>query len=71
VLAVRAIRYGGDDPVANLDIGEVPDPSPGPGEVRLPFHNANLFPTLEGPVLCLSPANARSGNGRSKSRVEP
>jgi hypothetical protein len=43
VLAVRAIRYGGDDPVANLDIGEVPDPAEGPREVRLPLHNANLF----------------------------
>jgi NADPH:quinone reductase-like Zn-dependent oxidoreductase len=43
VLAVRAVRYGGDDPVANLDIGEVPDPAPGPGEVRLPLHTKQTF----------------------------
>ncbi len=30
VLAVRAARFGGDDPLANLEVAEVPDPSPGP-----------------------------------------
>lgn len=42
MLAVRAIRYGGDDPVANLDIGAVPDPAPGPGEVLVGVGAASL-----------------------------
>ena len=33
MLAVRAVRYGGDDPLANLEVGAVPNPVAGPGEV--------------------------------------
>lgn len=42
MLAVRAVRFGGDDPVGNLDIGEIPDPSPGPREVLLAVEAASL-----------------------------
>ena len=34
----------------------------------LPLHNANLFPTVEGPALRLSAVNARTGCGNSKTR---
>jgi NADPH:quinone reductase-like Zn-dependent oxidoreductase len=42
VLAVRAIRYGGEDPIANLEVGEVPEPTPGPGEVLVAVGAASL-----------------------------
>jgi NADPH:quinone reductase-like Zn-dependent oxidoreductase len=42
VLAVRAARFGGDDPLANLEVVEVADPSPGPGEVLVAVAAASL-----------------------------
>ena len=42
VLAVRAARFGGDDPLANLEIGEVADPVPGRGEVLIAVGAASL-----------------------------
>jgi NADPH:quinone reductase-like Zn-dependent oxidoreductase len=42
VLAVRAARFGGDDPLANLEIGEVADPVPGLGEVLIAVGAASL-----------------------------
>jgi NADPH:quinone reductase-like Zn-dependent oxidoreductase len=42
VLAVRAARYGGDDPLGNLEIAEVPDPAPGRGEVLIGVGAASL-----------------------------
>ncbi len=42
VLAARAARFGGDDPLANLELVEVPDPSPGPGEVLIAVGAASL-----------------------------
>jgi NADPH:quinone reductase-like Zn-dependent oxidoreductase len=42
VLAVRAVRFGGDDPLANLEIGEVPDPVPTQGQVLVAVGAASL-----------------------------
>lgn len=42
VFAVRAARYGGDDPLGNLEIVEVPDPVPGGGEVLIGVGAASL-----------------------------
>ena len=42
VLAVRAARFGGDDPLANLEVVDVPEPTPGPGEVLLAVTAASL-----------------------------
>lgn len=42
VLAVRAARFGGDDPLANLEVTEVDDPVPGPGEVLVAVGAAAL-----------------------------
>ena len=42
VLAVRAARFGGDDPLANLEIVEVADPAPGHGEVLIAVGAASL-----------------------------
>jgi NADPH:quinone reductase-like Zn-dependent oxidoreductase len=42
VLAVRAVRFGGDDPLANLEVADVPEPTPGPGEVLLAVAAASL-----------------------------
>ena len=42
MLAVRAASFGGDDPLANLEITTVPDPVPGPGEVLLDVTAASL-----------------------------
>ncbi len=42
VLAVRAARFGGDDPLANLEIVDVPAPSPGAGEVLIAVGAAAL-----------------------------
>jgi NADPH:quinone reductase-like Zn-dependent oxidoreductase len=42
VLAVRAARFGGDDPLANLEIVDVPDPTLGPGEVLIAVGAASL-----------------------------
>ncbi|MDQ6846480.1 MAG: zinc-binding dehydrogenase [Candidatus Dormibacteraeota bacterium] len=42
MLAARAARFGGDDPLANLELAEVPDPSPGPGEVLIAVGAASL-----------------------------
>ena len=42
VLAVRAARYGGDDPLANLEVTEVEDPLPAPGEVLVAVGAAAL-----------------------------
>lgn len=42
MLAVRAVRFGGDDPLANLEVGDVPDPAPGPGEVLVRVDAASL-----------------------------
>jgi NADPH:quinone reductase-like Zn-dependent oxidoreductase len=42
VLAVRAARFGGDDPLANLELVELPDPRPGAGEVLLAVGAASL-----------------------------
>lgn len=42
VLAVRAARFGGDDPLANLEVVDVPEPKPGPGEVLIAVGAASL-----------------------------
>lgn len=42
VLAVRAVRFGGDHPLANLEVVEVPDPVAGPGEVLVAVTAASL-----------------------------
>lgn len=42
MLAVRAARFGGDDPLANLEITEVADPVAGPGEVLVAVRAASL-----------------------------
>lgn len=42
MLAVRAVRYGGDDPLANLEVGEVADAVAGPGEVLVAVGAASL-----------------------------
>jgi NADPH:quinone reductase-like Zn-dependent oxidoreductase len=42
VLAVRAARFGGDDPLTNLEVIEVPDPTPGAGEVLIAVTAASL-----------------------------
>ena len=42
MLAVRAARFGGDDPLANLEVADVPDPAPGPGEVLVAVEAASL-----------------------------
>jgi NADPH:quinone reductase-like Zn-dependent oxidoreductase len=42
VLAVRAARYGGDDPLANLEVTDVADPVAGPGEVLIAVRAASL-----------------------------
>ncbi|MGH7722993.1 MAG: zinc-binding dehydrogenase [Candidatus Dormibacteria bacterium] len=42
MLAVRAARYGGDDPLGNLEVTEVPDPVPGRGEVLVGVGAASL-----------------------------
>jgi NADPH:quinone reductase-like Zn-dependent oxidoreductase len=42
VLAVRAARFGGDDPLANLEVVEIPEPAPGPGEVLIAVAAASL-----------------------------
>jgi NADPH:quinone reductase-like Zn-dependent oxidoreductase len=42
VLAVRAARFGGDDPVANLEVVELPEPTPRPGEVLIAVDAASL-----------------------------
>lgn len=42
MLAVRAARYGGDDPLANLEVTEVPDPTPSPGEALVEVIAASL-----------------------------
>jgi NADPH:quinone reductase-like Zn-dependent oxidoreductase len=42
VLAVRAIRFGGDDPLANLEVGDVPDPVPAEGEALIAVSAASL-----------------------------
>jgi NADPH:quinone reductase-like Zn-dependent oxidoreductase len=42
MLAVRAVRFGGDDPLANLEVADVPEPTPGPGEVLLAVAAASL-----------------------------
>lgn len=42
VLAVRAARFGGDDPLANLELSDIPEPAPGPGEVLVAVGAASL-----------------------------
>lgn len=42
MLAVRAARFGGDDPLANLELTDVPDPAAGPGEVLVAVTAAAL-----------------------------
>ncbi|MBJ7608360.1 MAG: zinc-binding dehydrogenase [Candidatus Dormibacteraeota bacterium] len=42
MLAVRAVRYGGDDPLANLEVSEIADPTPRAGEVLLAVDAASL-----------------------------
>jgi NADPH:quinone reductase-like Zn-dependent oxidoreductase len=42
VLAVRAARFGGDDPLDNLEVTEVADPVPGDGEVLIAVGAASL-----------------------------
>jgi NADPH:quinone reductase-like Zn-dependent oxidoreductase len=42
VLAVRAARFGGDDPLANLEIAQVGDPVPGRGQVLIAVGAASL-----------------------------
>jgi NADPH:quinone reductase-like Zn-dependent oxidoreductase len=42
MLAVRAARFGGDDVLGNLELAEVPDPVPGPGEVLVGVVAASL-----------------------------
>ena len=42
VRVIRAARYGGDDPLANLEAAEVPDPVAGRGEVLLRVTAASL-----------------------------
>jgi NADPH:quinone reductase-like Zn-dependent oxidoreductase len=42
VLAVRAARFGGDDPLANLEIVQVADPVASPGEVLISVGAASL-----------------------------
>ncbi len=42
VLAVRAARFGGDDPLANLELTDVPEPVPAPGEVLVAVEAASL-----------------------------
>ncbi len=42
VLAVRAARFGGDDPLANLEVADLPDPVAGPGEVLIAVGAASL-----------------------------
>jgi NADPH:quinone reductase-like Zn-dependent oxidoreductase len=42
VLAVRAARYGGDDPLANLEVVDVPDPAPRRGDVLIEVVAASL-----------------------------
>jgi NADPH:quinone reductase-like Zn-dependent oxidoreductase len=42
VLAVRAARFGGDDPLSNLEVAEVDDPVPESGEVLIAVGAAAL-----------------------------
>jgi NADPH:quinone reductase-like Zn-dependent oxidoreductase len=42
VLAVRAVRYGGDDPLSNLEVVDLPDPVPARGEVLVGVLAASL-----------------------------
>jgi NADPH:quinone reductase-like Zn-dependent oxidoreductase len=42
MLAVRAARYGGNTPLDNLEIADVPDPEAGPGEVLIAVGAASL-----------------------------
>lgn len=42
VLAARAARYGGDDPLANLEVVDVADPVAGPGEALVAVAAASL-----------------------------
>lgn len=42
MLAVRAARFGGDDPLANLELVDVPDPAPAPGDALVAVAAASL-----------------------------
>ena len=42
MLAVRAVRFGGDDPLANLEVDEVEDQVPGAGEALVAVRAASL-----------------------------
>jgi len=42
MLAAYAARIGGDDPVANLEVGELPDPAPRPGWALVRVRAATL-----------------------------
>ena len=42
MLVIRAARFGGDDPLANLEVVEVADPSPGPGQALVEVTAASL-----------------------------
>ncbi|HSP65507.1 MAG TPA: zinc-binding dehydrogenase [Candidatus Deferrimicrobium sp.] len=42
MLAARAARFGGDDPLANLEVVDVPEPTAGSGEVLLAVAAASL-----------------------------
>ena len=42
MLAAYAAALGGDDPLANLEVGQVPDPTPGPGWALVRVHAAAL-----------------------------
>jgi NADPH:quinone reductase-like Zn-dependent oxidoreductase len=54
MLAAYATKIGGDSPLANLEVGERPDPVPGPGDVRVRVRGVTLnhhdFFTLRGVV---------------------
>src|SRR3712207_840731 len=40
--AAYATKIGGDEPLANLEVGELPAPEPGPGEVRVRVEAVSL-----------------------------
>ncbi len=42
MLALYAVRTGGADPLANIEIGDRPPPEPGPGQVRVRMRAATL-----------------------------
>jgi NADPH:quinone reductase-like Zn-dependent oxidoreductase len=54
MLAAYATKLGGDAPLDNLEVGQRPDPVPGPGEVRIRMRAASLnhhdYFTLRGMV---------------------